>query len=77
MNLENLSIVIGPNLFELTSDEMVNLNITVISSEIYKNLLRMRKTERDNAEVKIYNILFIIIFFNNIKINKELLMTIH
>jgi len=49
MNLENLSIVIGPNLFELTSDEMVNLNITVVSSEIYKNILRMRKTERDNA----------------------------
>ena len=51
MNIENLSIVIGPNLFELISDEMVNLNITVASSEIYKNILRMRKTERDNAYV--------------------------
>lgn len=51
MNLANLSIVIGPNLFELTNDEMVNLDITVKSSEIYKNILRIRKSERDNAEV--------------------------
>ncbi|OUM69474.1 hypothetical protein PIROE2DRAFT_2562 [Piromyces sp. E2] len=47
MNLANLSIVIGPNLFELTNDEMINLNITVESSEIYKNILRIRKTERE------------------------------
>jgi len=50
MNLSNLSIVFGPNLFELTNDEMVNLNITVVSSEIYKNILKIRKTERDTAE---------------------------
>ncbi|ORX48181.1 Rho GTPase activation protein [Piromyces finnis] len=65
MNLSNLSIVIGPNLFELTNDEMVNLNITVISSDIYKNILRIRKTERDNAEVHI-NII-VLIYFNNYK----------
>ena len=59
MNLENLSIVIGPNLFELTSDEMVNLNITVVSSEIYKNILRMRKTERDNANVIINDLVIL------------------
>jgi len=55
MNLSNLSIVIGPNLFELTNDEMVNLNITVVSSEIYKNILRIRKYERDCAEGLISN----------------------
>eukprot|EP00833_Pecoramyces_ruminatium_P009573 jgi/Orpsp1_1/1183605/evm.model.c7180000085932.1 len=55
MNLSNLSIVIGPNLFELTNDEMINLNITVVSSEIYKNILKIRKYERDTAEGLISN----------------------
>ncbi|ORX81015.1 hypothetical protein BCR32DRAFT_327483 [Anaeromyces robustus] len=50
MNLANLSIVFGPNLFEMVNDEMINLNITVVSSDLYKNILRIRKAERDQAE---------------------------
>jgi len=61
MNLSNLSIVFGPNLFELTNDEMINLSITVVSSDIYKNILRIQNAERDTPDVFMIIILLVVI----------------